>query len=39
MTNEELEKRWYLLGEGGSRKRMGIVVDPGNAERRMVHID
>ncbi len=39
MTKEELEVRWYLLGEGGSRKRVGIVVTPGDEERRMVHID
>ncbi len=39
MTKEELEKRWYLLGEGGSKKRVGIVVEPGDEERMMVHID
>jgi ABC-type bacteriocin/lantibiotic exporter with double-glycine peptidase domain len=38
VTREELDKRWYLLGEGSSMRRVGIVVDPGD-ERRVIHID
>jgi hypothetical protein len=38
ITREELDKRWYLLGEGSSMRRVGIVVDPGD-ERRVIHID
>ena len=38
MSVEELDRQWYLLDEAGNRKRVSIIVRPGE-NGKLVHID